>query len=53
MLYKPGPDLYLVDWLPQNNLTENKDREITGMNVNIHAIITALDILICTSIEDI
>ena len=50
---KPGPDLYIEDWLSKNNHTENKDQGITSMNVNMHAINTAVDILICTSIVDI
>ena len=44
ILHKPGPDLYEADWLSQNNHTENNDQEITGMNINMHAIITAVDI---------
>ena len=51
--YKPGADLYTADWLSQNNHVENKDQEITGMNANLHAIRSAVDIPISTSIEDI
>ena len=36
-LYQPGPELYIVDWWSWNNHVENKDQEITGMNVNTHA----------------
>ena len=32
---------------------ENKKQEITGTNFNMHAISTAMDIPVCTSIEDI
>ena len=32
IIYKPGPDLHVTDWLSWNNHTENKDQEITGMN---------------------
>ena len=45
--YKPGPDLYILGWLSWNNHTENKDQEITGMNIKVHAISTEVDILIC------
>ena len=53
ILYKPGPELYVADWLSQNNHADSKDQEITGMNGNVHVISTAVDIPIYTSIEDI
>ena len=52
IIYKPDPELYIVDWLFQNNHTENRNQEIIGMNVNMHAISTLVDISICSSIED-
>ena len=36
-----------------NSHTENWDQEITGMNVNVHAISRVVNIPTCTSIEDI
>ena len=36
ILYKPGPYLYIVEWLSHNKQTENKDQEIAGININIH-----------------
>ena len=50
ILYKPGPELCIVNWLSQNHHTENEGQEIMGVNVNMHAISS---IPICTSIEDI
>ena len=44
IIYKPGPDLYIVEWLSYNNHTENRDQEITGMKVNVHATSTLLNI---------
>ena len=38
ILYKPGPDLYMVNWLSHQNHTENRDQEIAGMNVSIHTL---------------
>ena len=46
ILYKQGPQLYIVDWLTSHNHTEGKDREITGMkpepkcswNIHSHSI---------------
>ena len=53
IFYKPGPRLYTLDWLSHNNHTENRNQEMTGMNINIHMISTAAHIQICMSIEDI
>ena len=53
ILYKPGPELYIADWPSHNNHGENRNQEITGMNINIHMISTAEDLLTCTSIEDV
>ena len=51
-LNKPGLGLNIADWLSWNYHTENKDQEIAGMNLNIHAINTEVDTLIFTSIEN-
>ena len=53
ILYKSGPDLYIVDWLTHHNHTKNKDHEITGMSVSINTLSMAIDVPVCTSIEDI
>ena len=53
IVYKAGPDLYIANWLSCNNHTENSDQDITGVNINEHAISTSVNIPICTSIEDI
>ena len=52
-LYKPGPDLYIADLLSLQNHTENKDQEISGMSIGIHTVSMAVDVPVCTSIEDI
>ena len=49
--YKHCPDMYIADWLPHHIHTENRDQEIA--DICIHAINTALDVPICTLIEDI
>ena len=51
IIYKPGPDLYIVDQLSQNNHTENKDQKITGVSINIIAINTSVNWLACMSIK--
>ena len=53
ILYKPGPDLYIACWLSNHNLSENKDQEIAGLNINIHTLSMEIDVPVCTSVEDI
>ena len=53
ILYKPDPELYIGDWVFHNKQAENRDQEITGVNINIHTISTTVDIPICMFIEDI
>ena len=52
ILYKPGSELFIADWLSQTHL-ENQDQEIPGLNVGIPTISTLVDVPICASIEDI
>ena len=53
IMYKPGPDLYITGWLSFYNHTENKDHKMTGMNINVSAITTSINMPVCTSIEHI
>ena len=53
MLYKPGPDLYMMDWLCQNNHTESSDQESTGININVSVVSKAINIPVCTSLQEI
>ena len=53
ILYQPGPDVYIVDWLSHHNHTESKGQEIAGMNINIHILGTAIGISVYTSVGDI
>ena len=39
-IYKPGSDVYIIDWLPHNNHAENKDKKIAGVSINVSAIST-------------
>ena len=36
ILYKSRQDPYITDWISHQNYTENKSKEIDGMNINIH-----------------
>ena len=53
ILYKPGPELYIPDWLSCHNHIANKEQEIAVMSVIIHTIISQVEVLIHISIEDI
>ena len=52
ILFKPGPELYIADWLSHSNHIEDMNQEIIEINVNIPTISTTVDIQICTSIEE-
>ena len=52
ILYKPGPDLYIASLLFCHNQTENKDKKVAGMSISIHTFSMAMDVPVCTSIED-
>ena len=39
IIYKPGPELYIADWLSGPNCAENTDEEIAGMKIGIISII--------------
>ena len=47
ILKKPGPDLYIADWLSHHNHIVNRDQEISGMNISIYVINITEDIPIC------
>ena len=47
IIYKPGPDLFIADWLSTQKNIENKDAEIPGMQLNINTIQTATNIPEC------
>ena len=53
VIYKPGPDLYITDWLSRQNHEENKDTEITGLQLNIDAIETVTNITDCMTIQQL
>ena len=53
IICKPGPDIYIMNWLSHNDHTESRDQEITWIRVNVNAISTSVNIPVCKSIEDI
>ena len=49
-IYKPGQELFIGDWLSRHNHTENKDKEIHGMDIQVNTMQTTLNIPECMSI---
>ena len=37
ILHKPGPELFITDWLSRHNHVTNRDEEISGMCITINA----------------
>ena len=50
---KPGPDLYIADWLSQQNHMEKRNQQIAGLSICIHTINKTVDIPVCILIENI
>ena len=46
-------DRSTADWLSHHNCTEGKDQEMGGMNINMHTFSMAINVPVCTSVEDI
>ena len=42
-IYKPGPDIFIVDWLLRHNQAEGKDQLIKGMELWVAIIQTTTD----------
>ena len=53
IIYKPGPEIFIADWLLRYNYTEGKDKPIKGMGVQVDAIQTAMDMPECVSTAEI
>ena len=47
MIYKPGPDIFIADWLSRYNHIEGKDKPIKDMDIWVDAKQSATDILEC------
>ena len=53
ILYKPGPYIFITDWLSQHNHKEGKDKPIKDMDIRIDAIQSVTDIPKCISVKEI
>ena len=52
-MYKPGPDIFIADWLSRPNIIEGKDKLIEDMSVQIDAIQSTTDMPECVSMVEI
>ena len=53
IIYKPGPEIFIADWLLRHNHTEGKDKPIKDMEIQVDAIQTATDMPECVSMAEI
>ena len=53
IIYKPGPEIFIADWLLRHNHTEGKDKPIKGMDVQVDAIQAATEMPECVSVAEI
>ena len=53
IIYKPGPDIFIADWLLRHNHTEGKDKLIKGMELLVDIIQTATDMPECLSMTEL
>ena len=53
VIYKPGPDIFIADWLSRHNHAEGKDQLIKGMELWVDVIQTTTDMLECLSTTDL
>ena len=49
IIYKPGPEIFIADWLSQHNHEEGKDKPIKDMDIRIDAIQSVTDIPECVT----
>ena len=53
IIYKPGPDIFIADWLSRHNHAEGKDQLIKGMEVWVDIIQTTTDMPECLSMMEL
>ena len=52
-MYKPGPDIFIADWLSRHHHVEGKDKPIEDMDIQVDAIQSTTDIPECVSMAEI
>ena len=53
IIYKPGPEIFIADWLSRNNHVEGKDKPIQDMDICMDTIQNSIDMLECISMAEI
>ena len=53
IIYKPGPEIFIADWLSRHNHTEEKDKPIKGMDIHMDAIQATTEMPECVSVAEI
>ena len=53
ILYKPGPETFIADWLSWHKHMEGKDKPIKDIDIQVDAIQSLVDVPDCISIEEI
>ena len=53
IIHKPGPEIFIADWLWRHNHAEGKDKPIKGMDVQVDAIQAAMEMSECISMAEI
>ena len=52
-MYKPGPDIFIADWLSRHNHVQGKDKLIEDMVIQVDTIQSTADMLECVSMVEI
>ena len=53
IIYKPGPEILIADWLSRNNHVEGKNKPIKDMDVCMDTIQSSTDMPECISMTEI
>ena len=53
VIYKPGPDTFIADWLLRQSHTEGKDQPIKGMELQVDVTQTTIDMQECLSMTEL
>ena len=53
IVYNPGPEIFIEDWLSWDNHKENKDEAINGLDIRIDTMQVVTNVLECICIQEI
>ena len=52
IIYRPGPDIFIADWLSRHNHIEGKDKPIKDMDIWVDAIQSVTDMPECILVAE-